>query len=121
MGRIKVVSERIFVNGEPLYKIQHVEAAPMNKLPDSYLNGYPYCYYVRTQHSEYLEVSWIDNDKVVTHYIVVGEVYTVQNFDMIIEHVREAGERLSNMFKGWREMCFKDGVNIWKGTRVDII
>jgi len=121
LGKIKVVSERILINGEPFYRVQHVEAAPMNKLPSSYMSGYPHCCYVCTYNSEYLDVSWTDNGRVVNRSLMVGKVYTVRDFEMIMMYVKDAGERLSSMLRDWKKMCFKDGVNTWKGTRVDTV
>jgi len=123
-GRIKVVSEKIFIKGEPFYKVKYVEAAAMNDLPPSYLDGYPHCYYVPGSYNDpgYLDVYWIENGTKRTNYLKPGKVYKVQQFEMIMKQIKEAGERLATMIEEWRKMCFdENGVNTWKGTRIDVI
>jgi len=124
LGRIKVIAERIMIGREPFYRVQRVKAATMNDLPPSYLDGYPRCYYVPGLYNNpgYLDVYWLENGVKRTGYLKPGKVYKVQEFDMIMEHIKEAGDRLTTMIKEWQKMCFdENGVNTWKGTRIDVI
>ena len=52
---------------------------------------------------------------------MVGKVYKVRDYEMIMMYVKDAGERLSSMLRDWKKMCFENGVNVWKGTRVDTV
>ncbi len=126
-GRIKIVSKRIFVKGEPHYEILHVEAAKENDLPPSYTQGFPCCYYVETYdyknrcYMKLLHIRWIEDGKLKTHNIKVGDNYKIQEFNTLMSYVEAAGERLTSLINGWKKICFKDGVNVWKGNRIDTI
>lgn len=131
-GRIKIVSEMVFIKGEPHYKVLHIEAAYSRDLPDTYINGCPSCWctdeiydgpgYEEVRRVKILNIMCRDKDEgLMSCSLREGGVYTVQKYNMMIAFVEEAGKRLSTLLEQWRNMCFKDGNNVWKGTRVDVI
>lgn len=126
-GKIKIVSKRIFIKGEPHYKVLHIQAATEDKLPRSYLQGYPCCYYVETYNFsercnvKMLHVQWMENGEKMTHLIKIGNCYKVGEFEKLIKQIEASGERLASLIDCWRKMCFNNGNNIWKGNRIDDI
>ncbi len=131
-GRMKIVSEKVFLKGEPHYKVLHIEALEARDLPEEYLknsvkHGWPCCWL----ESYYSDQDDMDNVKVLeirvpgdfeeeSYSLAVGGLYTEQEYDRLISYVEKAGNRLSLLIDQWRRRCFKDGENIWKGTRVDV-
>lgn len=120
-GKIKIVSKKVFLRGEPHYKVVHIEAAPSIDLPESYILGYPCCYYEEVYDSRYLHVRWIEKGIIKTKNVYIGSTYRIDEFEELISHIKDAGKRLSNLIKGYKETYFKDGENLWQGERIDII
>ena len=124
-GKIKIVSKKVFLRGEPHYEVVHIEAALSIDLPESYILGYPCCYYrvleEEVYDSRYLHVRWIEEGIIKTKNIYIGSTYRIDEFEELISHIKDAGKRLSNLIKSYKETYFKDGENLWQGERIDII
>ena len=124
-GKIKIVSKKVFLRGEPHYEVVHIEAALSIDLPESYILGYPCCYYrvleEEVYDSRYLHVRWIEKRIIKTKNIYIGSTYRIDEFEELISHIKDAGKRLSNLIKSYKETYFKDGENLWQGERIDII
>lgn len=126
-GKIEVISGRVFYRGEPYYHVFHVTAASEEDLPLEYLNGYPHCYYTETYDysihdtKRMIHIEWVQDNKVVKRTIQVGSRYSVAEYNTLISQLTVAGERLAALIADWKKMCFRDGKNIWHGTRVDAI
>lgn len=120
-GKIKIVSKKVFIRGEPHYIVTHVEAAQSIDLPESYIFGVPCCYYQEVNNSKMLHVRYLKDGISKTRNIYIGGSYRVDEFEELISHIKDAGKRLSNLIKNYKETYFKDGENLWQGERIDII
>ncbi len=133
-GRMKVVSERVFIKGEPHYKVLHIEALEARDLPDEYLNnsvkhGWPCCwleiYYYSEQDDDVddvkvLEIRTPEDNGEGKYSLVVGGLYPEPEYDRLMSYVEKAGNRLAILLDQWKRRCFVNGRNVWKGTRVDV-
>ena len=101
MKQTKITSEKVLNSyGEKMVKVVNIEnAASYNKLPKEYIKGYPHYYkdgndiFIQTHRKEVL--------------LIKGMTYSVRDYNLRLELLFEAGERLTEINKNLIE---------WKGT-----
>ena len=110
LGKVKLVAERIWYNGDPVYIVEHVEAATKDVLPLSYLSGLPYCY---LKHGV-LVLRYYEEDLGIPTIVHIepGAVYSKNEYEKYLYHIEQAVERLAFIRRN-NVRIFKQG---WNGT-----
>jgi hypothetical protein len=116
-GRIKIVAKKIWIKGEPMYEIMHVEAAKLNELPETYLHTAPYCYLDSGGNVLHSYGHLYFGDEPKYRVLEVGKVYTIKDYTEFVEIAKKAGEHLTALMEMYQGVFYKG----WSGDQVDII
>jgi hypothetical protein len=116
-GRIKIVAKKVWIKGEPMYEIMHVEAAKLNELPETYLRTAPYCYLRSDGNGLHLYGNLYLGDEPTHRELEVGRVYTIKDYTEFVEIAKKAGEHLTALMEMYQGVLYKG----WSGDQVDII
>lgn len=101
MKQTKITSEKVLnSDGEKMIKVVNIEnVVSYNKLPKEYVGGYPY--YYKDGDDIFIQRPWKGM------LLVKGMTYSVRDYNLRLELLFEAGERLTKINKNLIE---------WKGT-----
>lgn len=116
-GRIKIIAKKVWVKGEPMYEVLHVDAAPLSELPESYTRKAPYVYLMQGGNALYAYGESDHDMEPVHRELLVGGVYTILDYTSFLEIAKKAGEDLTALMELFQSVYYKG----WSGDQMDII
>ncbi len=113
---IKITTEKIVVEGEKRRRIIDIEGVmPLSELPDEYVNGVPRV--IRQQkcgnHKDICVEKYDGFNIVESRLLNVGQDYDEVEFQIILQIIYNAGERLHKIRQGEKELK-----KTWNGKEV---
>ncbi len=110
MGKIMIKTEKVVVRGIAKRKIVDLDALEYNKLPEEYTNGEPRFNFYENSGKKTFGACGCGGD------IHGGSIYTEADFQIKLDGIRKAGERLAEINKRVKELK-----KTWHGEETFII
>ena len=106
--KIKIIVRKVFPNGVKSFRVDDVVAATDEQVPDSYVNDGPHCYLIpersmRTRFGAELRPKALHLSEESIDDVIVGDTYSVEEFDKIVAFINQCGTRLMEIRKKLRE------------------